>query len=125
VLLTTSLALDLLIGFLWGAMFSVGNYAYLQWVIRKNADKPAQKATLAVVNAHFVRYFLNIIALVAVYKYMWVLVGTAVGLTVMLKYTIIKQFIESRKHPYISRRPRRVRQKPEKGPRRDTGINGD
>lgn len=125
---TTSLALDLLIGFLWGALFSVANYAYLQRVIRKNADKPAQKATLAVVNAHFVRYFLNIAALVAVYKYMWVLVGTAVGLTLMLKYSIIKQFIESRKHPYISKRPGRVRQRssrPEKDPRRDTGINGN
>jgi hypothetical protein len=29
----------------------------------------------------------------------------------MLKYTIIKQLIESRKHPYVSKRPRRVRPK--------------
>lgn len=110
-LLTSKLALDLIIGFLWGTLISVVNYTYIQWVIKQNAGKPAQKATLAVVNAHFVRYFLNIVALVVVCKYMWVLVGTAVGLTVMLKYTIIKQFIESRKHPYISKRPERVKQK--------------
>ena len=110
-LLTSMLWLDLVVGFLWGPLISIINYSYLQLVIKQNAGKSTQKATLAVVNAHFVRYFLNIAALVVVYKHMWVLVGTAVGLTVMLKYTIVMQFIESRKHPYVSKRPRRVRPK--------------
>lgn len=112
-LLTSKLGLDLLVGFLWGLLISIVNYSYLQYEIKKNAGKSAQKATLAVVNAHFVRYFLNIMALVlvVVYKHVWVLVGTAVGLTVMLKYTIVKQFIESRKHPYVPKRPRRTRLK--------------
>ncbi len=114
-LLTSILTLDLVAGFLWGALVSVVNYSYIQWVIKQNAGKPGQKATLAVVNAHFVRYFLNIVALVLVYKYMWMLVGTAVGLTVMLKYTIIKQYIESRKHPYIPKRPKRVPKAPPSG----------
>ena len=104
------LALDLAVGFLWGALVSVVNYSCLQWVIRKNANQPPQKAALAVLNAQFVRYFCNLAALVVVYKHMWVLVGTAVGLTLMLKYTIVKQYIESRKHPYISKRLRRAQQ---------------
>jgi len=97
---------SLLEGFLWGSTISVVNYIYLQWVIRKNAAQPPQKAAMAVLNAHFVRYFLNVGAMFLVYKHMWVLVGTAVGLLVMLKYAVIKQYIESRKHPYVSKRLR-------------------
>ncbi len=108
-LLTSKLGLDLAIGFLWGTLISVVNYGFLQWTIRRNAGQPPQKAALAVLNAQFVRYFVNIAALVVVYKHMWVLVGTAIGLTVMLKYTIIGQYIESRKHPYVSKRIKRKR----------------
>ena len=110
-LLTSKLGLDLAVGFLWGTLISVVNYCFLQWTIRKNADQPPQKAALAVLNAQFVRYFVNIAALVTVYRHMWVLVGTAIGLTVMLKYTIIAQFIDSRKHPYVSKRIKRNKEK--------------
>lgn len=110
-LLTSQLGLDLAVGFIWGTLISVVNHGFLQWTIRRNSGQPPHKATLAVLNAQFVRYFVNIAALVVVYRHMWVLVGTALGLTVMLKYTIISQSIESRKHPYVSKRIKRVKEK--------------
>ena len=59
----------------------------------------AQKAMLAVLNAQFVSYFLSIAALVVFYKHMWVLVGTAIGLMVMLEFTIIMEYVKGRKLP--------------------------
>jgi hypothetical protein len=99
-MLLTSLA----IGFLWGTLISVINYLYLQWVIKKNADKPPQKATLAVINAHFLRYFLNIGALFVVYRHMWVLVGTAVGLTTVNAVSVIRYYCEGKRQIEKSRR---------------------
>jgi hypothetical protein len=110
VLLTSKLGLDLAVGLLWGTLVSVVNYGCLQWTIRRNAGRPPQKAVRAVLNIQFVRYFVNIAAFAAVYRHMWVLVGTAIGLTVMLKYTIITQFIESRKHRYVPGRIKRAKE---------------
>jgi hypothetical protein len=111
VLLTSKLGLDLVVGFLWGTLISVVNYGCLQWTIRRNAGRPPQKVVRAVLNAQFGRYFVNIAALAVVYRHMWVLVGAAIGLTVMLKYTIITQFIESRKHQYVPKPIKRVEEK--------------
>ncbi len=95
---------SLIIGFLWGTLISVVNYLYLQWVMKKNASKSPDKATLAVVNAHFLRYFLNIAALVAVYRHAWVLVGTAGGLLVMNVATVIRYYGEGKKQIEQSKR---------------------
>jgi hypothetical protein len=109
--------MDMIVGFLWGLLVSIVNYSYLQYVIKKNAGKSSQRATTAVVNAYFMHYFLDLVALVVVYKHMWVLLGTAIGLIVMLHYLIVKLFIEGRKHPYVSKRPKRGKPKvaPEAG----------
>lgn len=107
-LFTSKLGLDLGVGFLWGMLIGVVSHFYLQWVIKKNADEPPQKAAMEVVNAYFGRYFLNIAALAVFYKHMWVLLGTGIGLLLMLVFTIIVQELEARKHPHISRRPKRM-----------------
>jgi hypothetical protein len=99
--------MDLVVGLLWGTLIGAASHFYLQWVIRKNVDEPPKKAAMELVNAYFGRYFMNIAALAVFYKHMWVLMGTGIGLLVMLVYTIIVQVQEDRKHPRISKRPRR------------------
>lgn len=88
---------SLIIGLFWGTTISVINYYYLQWVIKKNEGQPPDKAMLAVVNCYIVRYFINIAALFVVYRNMWMLAGTAVGLTVMKNVSLIRQYRESKK----------------------------
>jgi hypothetical protein len=111
VLLTSKLWLDLVVGFLWGTLVSAINYGCLQWTIRRNAGQPPQKAAMAVLNVQVVRYIMDVAAMAAGYKHMWVLLGTAIGLTAMLKYTIITQHIERTKHPYVPKRSRQIGQK--------------
>lgn len=55
---------------------------------------------LAVTNCYLTRYFINILAMFLVYRDMWMLVGTAVGLTVMKNVTIVREYIAARKRPF-------------------------
>ena len=100
-LLTSRLGLDLLVGLLWGTLVGVASFCYLQWVIKGSAGQPPTKAVLAVLNARFLNYFLSIAALAVFYKHMWVVVGTAIGLVVMLAFTIMAEYVKGRKLPYI------------------------
>jgi NhaP-type Na+/H+ or K+/H+ antiporter len=91
---------SLLIGFLWGTLISVLNHYYLQRVLKKSKDQPPDRGMLAVVNCYIVRYFINIGALFLVYRDMWMLVGTAVGLMVMKNISLIQQYRESRQQAW-------------------------
>ncbi|NPV28742.1 MAG: hypothetical protein HPY58_03630 [Firmicutes bacterium] len=92
-----------LIGFLWGSCVSVFNHYYLKRVIKKNEGQPPDKGMLAIINCYIVRYFINIAALFAVYRNMWMLAGTAAGLTVMMHISILR-YLKSRK---TSRAPKK------------------
>lgn len=91
---------SLLIGLLWGTAVSIGNHLYLQWTIKKNEHRSPDQGMLAVANCYITRYFINILAMFLVYRNMWMLVGTAVGLTVMKNVTIVREYIASRKRPW-------------------------
>ncbi|MDK2880822.1 MAG: hypothetical protein PWQ99_597 [Clostridia bacterium] len=97
---------SLLIGLLWGTAVSIGNHFYLQWTIKKNQDRPPDQGMLAVTNCYLTRYFINILAMFLVYRDMWMLLGTAVGLTVMKNVTIVREYIAARKHPFKKNRSR-------------------
>jgi hypothetical protein len=108
-LLTAKIGFDVMVGLFWGLLAGYASYRFLQRTIRKNAAQTHQKATMALVNAQFVRYFVDMAALAVVCKHVWVLLGTAIGLTVMLKYTIVEQFMDGKKHPSVARRHGRAR----------------
>jgi hypothetical protein len=91
---------SLLLGLLWGTAVSVGNYYYLQWTIKKNEARPPEQGMLAVSNCYIIRYFVNIFAMFLVYRNMWMLVGTGLGLTVMKHVTVIREYIASKKRPW-------------------------
>ncbi len=113
---------SLLSGLLWGTGISVLNYYYLHWVIKKNEGQPPQKEMLAVVNCYIARYFINIAALFVVYRNMWMLVGTAVGLTVMKNVTLVQQYRKSRQQAWKAKKKRAAGKTPAKG---ETGEKGE
>ncbi len=88
---------SLILGFLWGAVVSVGNHYYLQWVLKKNREQPPDRAMLAIVNCYIVRYFVNVAALFLVYRDMWMLLGTGIGLTLMKNVNLVRQYRAARK----------------------------
>lgn len=93
----------LLIGLLWGTAVSIGNHYYLQWTLKKNDQRPPDKAMQAVVNCYITRYFTNIAALFLTFYFgrdIWMLMGTGLGLVVMKNINIVREYRESRKHPW-------------------------
>ncbi|MGB4504856.1 MAG: ATP synthase subunit I [Syntrophaceticus sp.] len=94
---------SLLIGILCGTAVSIGNYYYLQWTIKKNANRPPEEAMNAVINCYITRFFINFLALFLVFYFthdIWTIAGTGIGLVVMKNVTIVKEYKESKKHPW-------------------------
>jgi len=93
----------LLIGLCWGTAVSIGNHYYLQWTLKKNKQRPPQEATQAVINCFLTRYFINLLAIFLVFYFgheIWMLVGTGLGLIVMKNVNMVREYRESRKHPW-------------------------
>jgi hypothetical protein len=67
---------------------------------KKNEARPPEQGMLAVSNCYIIRYFVNIFAMFLVYRNMWMLVGTGLGLTVMKHVTVIREYIASKKRPW-------------------------
>jgi hypothetical protein len=90
--------LDLLFGLAWGMLVGLLKGSWLQWVVARNAGKPPQQVGQAVLRTQLFCYLLNAAALIVVYRHLWVLIGAAIGLTVMLKRSIIEYLVGSRQH---------------------------
>jgi hypothetical protein len=87
---------NFLLGLFWGSAVSAGNYFYLQRIIKKNAKHP-DRSPAAIVSYQIIRYFIDVLALLLVYKHLWVLVGTGLGLTVMKNVMMIQELRRGKK----------------------------
>lgn len=88
----------LLLGLLWGGAVGIGNYCYLQWILKKNEGSSPEQEVRVVAKTYLIRFFVNVFALFLVYRNMWMLVGTALGLTVFKNVIVIRGYIDSKKH---------------------------
>jgi len=94
----------LLLGLLWGGAVGIGNYYYLQWVIKKNEGNSPEQEVLAIAKTYIIRFFVNVFALFLVYRNTWMLVGTALGLTVFKNIIVIRGYIDSKKRSQKTRK---------------------
>lgn len=79
-----------LIGLLFGLVVSILNYFILQQGIKKSTSLPDSKGQNIIMVRYGIRYILNILALVIVYKNAPMLLGTAIGLTANKSYLFFK-----------------------------------
>jgi hypothetical protein len=94
---------SLLIGLFCGTAVSIGNYYYLQWTMKKCEKRPSNEAMNAVINCYINRFFINFLTLFLVYYFgrdIWILAGAGLGLVIMKNVSIVKEYRESKKHPW-------------------------
>lgn len=81
-------------GLAFGAAVAAVNH-WLIWSIVKNYDKyDPKKAKTKLFVRYFIRYILDVLALFLVYKHLYVLIGTALGLTLVGKVLAAKYLLK-------------------------------
>lgn len=87
---------SLFIGLAFGTVVALGNH-WLIWSVIKNYEHyDPKKAKTKVMVRYLLRYAVDALALFLVYKHLYILVGTAFGLTLVgkvlaAKYTFLKR----------------------------------
>ncbi|GAW93830.1 ATP synthase subunit I [Calderihabitans maritimus] len=85
---------ELFVGLAFGAVVSIFNHQLIVRLLPRLEGLPVDRAKAKLWGRYLVRYGINFLVLFAVYKRVWLLTGTALGLTAMQKYLAVKYFFK-------------------------------
>ncbi|NLK00275.1 MAG: hypothetical protein GX318_03420 [Clostridia bacterium] len=85
-----SILISFFLGLVFGTTVSTSSYFIAGKVVRRLLEKKARNKNVLEMAVFAVRYITNIIALVLVRKNIPVLLGTAIGLTMIKNYLVYK-----------------------------------